>query len=126
MEEMKLQQGEMLSNFEIEGFWGELQMTMGKRSGAGCGGEWSGPSRSRAIKKGRKMKLRQGEMLSNFEIEGFWGEVQMTMEKRSGAGSGSAREGAWRAPGRSRKRPGGLRGAFRRRRGRPEGGGHDF
>ena len=77
----------MLSNFEIEGFWGELQMTMGKGAGAGCGGEWSGPSRSRAIKKGRKMKLRQGEMLSNFENEGFWGESQMTLEKRFGAGS---------------------------------------
>ena len=35
------------------------------------------------------MKLRQGEMLSNFEIEGFWKEVQMTMEKRLGQAPGA-------------------------------------
>ena len=72
------------------------------------------------------MKLRQGKMLSNFKNEGFWGELQVTLEKRSGGR-------LWGRPGESLEGCRGLpeasqrpQGAFGRRRGRPGDGGHDF
>ena len=48
------------------------------------------------------MKLQKKEMLSNFEIDGFWRELQMTMEKivwsRLRRPPGSSREGSRRPP----------------------------
>ena len=91
----------MLSNFHSNVFrekcksqvWGKLQRRPGSRV---------------QVKQARKMKLQKGEMLSNFEIEGFCGELQRTVKKQSGAGSGGSREGSRRLPEASQ----GPRGSF--------------
>ena len=82
----------MLSNFHSNVFrekcksqvWGKLQRRPGSRV---------------HVKQARKMKLQKGEMLSNFEIEGFCGELQRTMKKQSGAGSEGLLGGLQEAPG---------------------------
>jgi len=58
------------------------------------------------------MKLQKKEMLSNFEIDGFWRELQMTMEKivwsRLWRPPGSSREGSRRPSEASPRHPGSV------------------